>query len=49
MSRLFLVSDDMEDVENSQHEFYRIVMRMLVLDESLMMNLTRELRLVVDR
>ena len=48
MSRLFLVSDDMEDVENSQHEFYRIVMRML-LDESLMMNLTRALRLVVDR
>jgi hypothetical protein len=49
MSRLFLVSGNMEDVENSQHEFYRIVMRMLVLHESLMMNLTRELRLVVDR
>lgn len=39
----------MEDVENSQHEVHLIVMRMLVLDESLMMNLTRELRLVVDR
>ena len=49
MSRLFLVSSNMEDVENSQHEVHLIVMRMLVLDESLMMNLTRELRLVVDR